>query len=485
MSFIAFILCCIFVVWLLKKDSEVSPGLSKALWIPSTWYLYSATRQVSTWLVRAQLIEGGGGTVESGNIIDRNFLTVLIVMALVVLHKRRINWQQSIKNNSWLFAFFLFMLVSIVWSDFPFVSLKRWIRTVGTVLMALVVLSEADPYEAIHAIIKRVVYVVIPFSFMLVKWYPVFGVVFGRWSGTPTYAGATRTKNTLGEVCVLGLFLILWTMIAKRQGRAVGAVGNKLGVTLVFLFFIVYLMKGPPGHASYSASSIVMFFVGVGAFYILNRLKDRLARLGRLVAYAFVGVGVLALVMNVLDISFMSIIAPALGRKANLTDRADLIWAVLLPIAWRNPVLGGGFGSFWITPVPNLTLDVNEAHNGYLDVFLELGIVGLILLVPVFLMYFRKARNELAHDFNWAAFRLSYLVMFLVHNWTETTLLRNSELLWNLFVLFMVAHPDEWTGRNVEKDIPAEKASSQQEASSRARPGKTPVAALDHATGIA
>ena len=274
-------------------------------------------------------------------------------------------------------------------------------------------------------------------------------------------------------------------MIAKRQGRAVGAVGNKLGVTLVFLFFIVYLMKGPPGHASYSASSIVMFFVGVGAFYILNRLKDRLARLGRLVAYAFVGVGVLALVMNVLDISFMSIIAPALGRKANLTDRADLIWAVLLPIAWRNPVLGGGFGSFWITPVPNLTLDVNEAHNGYLDVFLELGIVGLILLVPVFLMYFRKARNELAHDFNWAAFRLSYLVMFLVHNWTETTLLRNSELLWNLFVLFMVAHPDEWTGRNVEKDIPAEKASSQQEASSRARPGKTPVAALDHATGIA
>jgi O-antigen ligase len=94
-----------------------------------------------------------------------------------------------------------------------------------------------------------------------------------------------------------------------------------------------------------------------------------------------------------------------------------------------------------------LTLDINEAHNGYLDVWIELGVVGLILVALVVWMYFRKARNELEENFHWAAFRMSYLVMFLVHNWTETTFLRSREILWNLFVVLAVVYPKEWTGR--------------------------------------
>jgi O-antigen ligase len=68
----------------------------------------------------------------------------------------------------------------------------------------------------------------------------------------------------------------------------------------------------------------------------------------------------------------------------------------LLPIAWQNPVLGAGLRD--LLDQADSQFDprtVNEAHNGYLDVFIELGIVGLILVALVVWMYFRKAKNEL------------------------------------------------------------------------------------------
>jgi exopolysaccharide production protein ExoQ len=68
----------------------------------------------------------------------------------------------------------------------------------------------------------------------------------------------------------------------------------------------------------------------------------------------------------------------ALGRNSTLTGRTD-IWAAVLPMA-RNPLVGAGFESFWLSPsvhqrladlFPGLPL--NEAHNGYIEVYLELG----------------------------------------------------------------------------------------------------------------
>ena len=61
------------------------------------------------------------------------------------------------------------MLVSILWSDFPLVSFKRWVKTAGTVTMALVLLTDPASLEALEAIFRRTVYILIPFSVILVK----------------------------------------------------------------------------------------------------------------------------------------------------------------------------------------------------------------------------------------------------------------------------------------------------------------------------
>jgi exopolysaccharide production protein ExoQ len=486
MQAIATVVCLIFVAKLFKIDRAASAGLSKAVWVPTVWFLYCASRPLSTWHDSGQLLELGGGSIESGSAVDRNFLTVLLVLGLVILLKRRINWLQAFKNNFWLFSLLLFMLVSIFWSDFLFVSLKRWSRTAGTVMMALVLLSEDDPYEAILAVLRRTMYLAIPFSMLLVKYYPRIGVGFGRWSGEAIYAGVAGNKNTLGETCMLALFFCVWALVARRDNK-VASIKGQTACEWIIMAMIVYLMKGPSAYgaksASYSASCVAVLILGFGVFFLMRRFRTRLAQLGGRMALVLLGGGLVTLAMFLMGTSPLAVGARLLGRQATLTGRADLIWPVLAPIAWQNPVLGIGYGAFWITPVPDLTLDINEAHNGYLDVFIELGVVGLILVALVVVTYFRKARNELQEHFHWAAFRMSYLVIFLVHNWTETTLLRSREILWNLFVILAVVYPKEWTGRvNVERLPPEEAPLETEETAWEAEAVKAPPEVLDGGT---
>jgi len=464
---IALLLCLFFVGALLKIDYQRSAGLSKGLWIPSLWFLYCATRPLTEWFQGGQYAEPGAFTIESGSTLDRNVLTILIVIGLIILQKRRINWTKIFRDNRWLVALLVYMLVSILWSDYPFVSFKRWIRTAGTLIMALVVLSEASPYEAMQAIIRRVIYVVIPFSALLVKYFPRIGIIFGRWDGLPFYAGATINKNTLGEICMLSVFFIVWSLVRRREGNDPGVTRHQTLAEIMILALTLFLMKGPSGYGAtslnYSATSLVVLLAGLATFFTLRRLKAHIAYLGRVICLALLGAGLIALLLNVLDISPVALVAKSVGRNANLTDRTDLIWAVLLPIAWKHPVLGLGYGAFWIAPVPDLTLDVNEAHNGYLDVFIELGVVGLVLLLFMFVEYFKKAKREFQGYFDWAAFRLSFLLIILLHNWTETTLLRSREILWNLLVLFLVVFPGDWVRRQVPVPAPVEELHSELE----------------------
>jgi exopolysaccharide production protein ExoQ len=468
-SALATILCLIFVVKLMRIDRASSQGLSKALWLPTVWFIYCASRPLDEWFRSGQSLEGGGGGIESGSILDRYFLTLLLVIGLGILQSRRINWQQAIKNNFWLFALLLFMLLSILWSDFQFVSFKRWVRTAGTAIMALVVLSEEEPYEAIRALLRRTLYLVIPFSMLLVKYYPRLGVTFGRWSGQPLYAGVATNKNTLGELCMLYVFVFVWVWVSRRDDKeAPQPLKGQNACELIMMVMIFFLMKGPSGYGAqgvtYSATCIAVLVIGLGLFFLMRRFRTRLTQLGGWVALILVVSGLATVALYLMDTSPMAVAARLLGRDPTLTGRSDLIWDVLLPVAWHNPVLGLGYGAFWIKQVPGLTLDINEAHNGYLDVLLELGVVGLILMALVVWTYFRKARNELQEHFHWAAFRMSYLVLFLVHNWTETTMLRSREILWNLFVVFAVVYPQEWTGR-VDRDrlLPEEETSEEEE----------------------
>jgi O-antigen ligase len=110
----------------------------------------------------------------------------------------------------------------------------------------------------------------------------------------------------------------------------------------------------------------------------------------------------------------------SLGRDKTLTGRTE-IWARMVPEVNSQPLLGHGFGSFWTT-ARRKSEDFTDAHNGYLDTLLDLGVVGLVLYSAYFLSCIRKLHRALATDYHWASLAISFVAMALVYNTTESTL---------------------------------------------------------------
>jgi exopolysaccharide production protein ExoQ len=164
----AALICFLFIFSLFWIDLKKSQTGSRALWIPFIWMFLAGSRYISQWLNLGSSIETGDAYLE-GSPVDRAIFLVLILAGIMVLARRRLQWSKLLTNNWGVWLFFIFGAISIGWSDYPDVSFKRLIKTLGTVCMALVILTEERPYEAIGIVLRRLAFILLPLS-VLFTW---------------------------------------------------------------------------------------------------------------------------------------------------------------------------------------------------------------------------------------------------------------------------------------------------------------------------
>jgi hypothetical protein len=168
---VATLLTVIAIAALLWRDARQHRGGSAALWIPVVWFFIVGAKFLSQWLDLFG-IKVAAATQEDGSPIDAAFFFLLIIAGAIVLVRRRISIAEFARNNPWLTAFIVFGLLSIGWSDFPFVALKRWIKTLGHPIMALVVLTDPEPKQALRAVMTRSAYLMLTLSVLFIKYLP-------------------------------------------------------------------------------------------------------------------------------------------------------------------------------------------------------------------------------------------------------------------------------------------------------------------------
>jgi len=216
MPLLALVLCTAFVLFLLWIERRALRGVSSALWIPTLWMLIVASRPLPTWFYIAGDFNRGN---ESGSELDRWVLTALAVAAIIVLVRRRTNWWGSLRAHKWLLLLLAYMFVSTVWSEITLIALKRWIRELIVVVMALVIMSEVNPRDALASLLRRCAYVLVPFSVVLIRYYPSLGRVYGKWSGIEMWTGVTGQKNHLGRLCMISILFLLWVLHRRWRER--------------------------------------------------------------------------------------------------------------------------------------------------------------------------------------------------------------------------------------------------------------------------
>ena len=258
--------------------------------------------------------------------------------------------------------------------------------------------------------------------------------VVGYWNGLYVQ------KNLLGRVLALGVVASAVTAQNPRwRGVGLGA-----------------LLCGGVLAVSRSVASILAAGVALAAMCCLIA-----ARAYRGAAYAILAAGTVTTVATVLLLIGTKPGLQLLARGDTFTDRTR-IWRLVTEGTAPVPWLGHGYGAFWTGPAGrkvNTTFakPINHAHNGAVDLYAELGIVGLVVvLVPVAFAALAAARHALRLGPVACLWPATYVVFFVASNVAESALLRH-KLYWALFVA-VLCHVVRQRGQRLPLASPAPRA---------------------------
>jgi len=420
------------IAGLFYLDRDKSARTSKALWLPLIWFSIAASRPISAWLGMSPPPEIAGQLPE-GSLLDELIAMALMLFGVVVLCLRRKDLPRLLKSSWPVVLYFSFCLLSLVWSDFPAWGFKRWIRSLGDLIMVLVIAKEAQPSAALRRLFSRVGFVLLPLSVLFIRYYPGLGQSFDAY-GHGEYTGVTTNKNTLGDLAFLIGLGALWQVLTLVHDKEQPNRSRRLLAQCILLAFGIDLLS-----TAHCASAVACSIIGAG---LMLAISLPLFRRSPGAVHALV----LSLVLVGGVASFLggrAEIAEALGRKPDLTGRTE-IWGILLPLA-PNPIGGAGFETFWVGPrvakifslIGGLRM-TNEAHDGYIEVYLNLGLLGVGLIALVLGQGYRKAVSVFRHDPALGGLLVAYVVTAVTFNITEAGF-RMLGLDWFFLLLSVVA----------------------------------------------
>lgn len=355
------------------------------------------------------------------------------MLAAMILASPGAVWP-TLRRAPMLLAFTLLPIVSTAWSVEPQETLQRSIALIGCTLLALHLAAQRSG-EEIVALIAAACTLAAAISLALIVAVPSVGLMQGEgvgnaWAGT--WAGAHIHKNALGQMAGLGVVvcLIAW-MNPKVSMRPLAAAGLVLNAVLV------------AGSRSLSAQlitvAVALMVIGAGT----------IARLAGQLVLPIVILLAGALVCAALSLSLDDLfdLLGALGKDATMSSRVPL-WTLLAEFIQDRWWLGYGYEAFWTEGFhagrfieSRLYFRPHYAHNGYVELWLGLGAVGvgLFALLAGRLVWFAMKRIAADASDPAALLALGFVTMYLLQNVSEATILARNNMNWVLFATLLLA----------------------------------------------
>ncbi|NNL84281.1 MAG: O-antigen ligase family protein [Myxococcales bacterium] len=327
---------------------------------------------------------------------------------------------QRARSLFWLFPLLVLPILSIMWSISPETTVRRsvalWLTTWFGLYLA-VRWTQRDFLRLLGTCFGILLVLSALVSLILPELGQMSGVLEGNWRGVFTH------KNHLGRFAVLGSLVFLVVPLAPRKRLVLVPLALALSLSLLLM--------------SDSVSAVIAAFLLLSSYGVF-----RIFDLGPIhapgplllvAALALVGVFVLGPLAGTL--------VEGIGRDSTLTGRTAL-WGVLWDSIQQRPWLGYGYGAFWITefgPVYDVRRAIDwatpSAHNGFIDLCLSLGFVGLTAFALAFAWVFARAlRASFLPNGTTRFWGPLYLLSYIVLSLTEDRILQQSDLAWAIFV---------------------------------------------------
>ncbi|MEM9219739.1 MAG: O-antigen ligase family protein [Cyanobacteria bacterium P01_F01_bin.150] len=319
----------------------------------------------------------------------------------------------------------LLAAASFLWSAQPSVTQSRGIAIIGTTLFGLYFGYRFTLTKQLK-ILAIAFGIILSTCFLLAIALPKYGIMAALHAGD--WRGIYIHKNVLGQTMVLSSIIFLCLSLDKSFPKWKANAGIIASLLLIIL--------------STSTSAMVNCLGLVIIFFCLKALRfhGKLMIASVCFLIVFAAIVFLLLTLNAADILAI------FGKDLTLTGRADM-WPIIVKVASKNSLLGYGYGGFWGDlsspggavwreygwPAPN-------AHNGFLDIWVQLGLVGLGLFsISYFNLLFRGIYLSGKLHPSASSWAVLYLSFTFITNLTETSLMGQNSLNWVLFVSIGVA----------------------------------------------
>lgn len=430
--FIASVIYALGILALFALDRNWKIRPSKALWLPVIWLCIIGSRPVSAWLGISPAMTDSAFERAEGSPFDACVLAVLLAAGIIVLISRRGRTSASLKASWPILIYFGYCLLSVLWSDFPDIAFKRWIKAIGDLVMVLVLVTDSEPVAALGRLVSRAGFILMPTSVLFIRYFEKLGRGYDP-VGNPVNIGVAQNKNMLGVITLVISLGALWSFLTVLRAKRQPIHARQLlarGTLLVFCVTVLAMADSATSSACFSLGTVLIL-----ATY-LPMIRRRPGAVHALVAMILLAGGLTMLLGG------QAGLVHALGRNSNLTDRTD-IWSAVLPVV-PNRIVGAGFESFWLGPRvervwSNLSqyMHVNEAHNGYLEVYLNLGWVGVGLIAVNLISGYRGSVAAFRRDPAFGGLMLAYVAAAAIYSVTEAGF-RMLDPIWIFLLLAVV-----------------------------------------------
>ncbi len=325
---------------------------------------------------------------------------------------------RHLRAMQWTLGIALLAIASTFWSQFPAYTVRRSIPFAVAGLFGLH-LAARYPVRRQLAILRLTMLVLAAASIALVMAFPRLGLDYSS-GHHADWQGVFTQKNACGEMMVLATAVLLADWKSSWQRVASGALF--LGVLLMTGSRSAWLLEG----------TVVLLWVALAAARRVDAPTRIVAAVG-----ALVGLPAVAFAL----FQWRGPLLAWLGRDPTLSGRT-LIWQQVWSSITQRPWLGWGYEAFWrgmrgeaFRIDAALNFVVFHAHNGFLEIWLNLGLAGLALFAMSYLRAWRRLwpylRAGEVERVVWPVFMLS---LILLYNLDENTLLTYNGIFWVLYV---------------------------------------------------
>ncbi len=367
---------------------------------------------------------GANDTDGSGSLYKQLTWTLLYILCFVSVVRSRDNIAaQKINIPIELLLLYGFIFITIAWSDYKLSSFKRYILLIGLLLIAILSSKLSVLEKSFANLVDK------PLAFFMLIGL-VVAVAWPRlaFDADGALRAFTSHKNTWGQFMLL-CSLVFFNNVLSRSNRLI-----YLPLLMISLGML-YMSK--------SATSLLAFLLVAFCVLLIQGFSSKNIASKLIMLALVLAASVSTLVYSVTqgDLPFTSLIDAiykATDKNTTLTGRTFL-WQLMGAEIARHPWLGTGFGGFWVgldgsAGALSRRLDwgpPTQAHNGYIDVVNEIGIIGMAILATVLVSHIYRCcalynKNTRQHFF----LHFSIIIGALFLNYAESSLTQGTNLWW-------------------------------------------------------